>query len=263
MSAVPVQKSEAEIMGFDDRKFQLPYKTAGTRYSKAQRTLMERGGRERRFQPMVCTGFNFVEQLFVTPTTYGHIDVDPAYQRGQTGMVTKIELALRAGGTMPGLPTLARRPWSKEDKQKLYIVDGHQRISAAMRVGLSFMALVFESESLDAEKTAFVVLQDRKGLSPSLIVKDWTGPCRAVLETAFSGPLKQCVSFAGTRGKVQASVFAKGLAAAFCGGTQPGSAGGSIHGYLNRLDYYVGREPKGPPRSGARRSDAWCSPTSW
>lgn len=123
----------------------------------------------------MCTGFRFVEQVEITPSNYGMLDVDAGYQRGQTNLVQAIEAALRQGGSMPGAPILCRRPWSPKDANRLYIVDGFQRVAAAQRAGVSFLALVYESDSIDSEKKAFVILNDKRALEPGLIVKDWTG----------------------------------------------------------------------------------------
>jgi hypothetical protein len=181
----------------------------------------------------------------VTPATFGKLDVDPAYQRGETSMVSDIINALQAGGLVLDPVTLRKRPWAK-DREQLWVVDGHQRVCAFQELNVPFQAMVHESESLDAEKKFFLALNSRKAVGADVIAKSWTGPCARLLMAASQNPahtLYERVSYAQgfNESRLGAMVVVRGAWTATSG--MPGT-GGSAQRLLSRLDVAIGPPEK-------------------
>jgi hypothetical protein len=167
---------------------------------------------------------------------FKHLDVDPAYQRGETGMVGQIINAIQAGGKVLDPVTLCRRTkWGNHSK--LWIVDGYQRACAFQQMGMSFQAMVHESENLESEKNFFLALNARKGISADVIVKSWTGPSGKLIgdvAKSYSHPLNERVHFSqGTNpNRLSASLLSRGALTAAIGVDPVGP----IQEALSRLD---------------------------
>lgn len=186
--------------------------------------------------PLIVTGISNGMLRNITPDRFHQLDVDPNYQRGETSMVDEIVRALQAGGTVLDPVTLCRRPWDgKQDK--LWIVDGHQRVCAFQQLGMPFMAVVHDSQSLDAEKKFFLALNSRRAISADVIVRSWTGPSASKLlkaEHDQSHPLfgRVKTSQGSSTARIGATMLARGMLAA-CTGLDPV---GSAQRVLGRLD---------------------------
>lgn len=124
--------------------------------------------------PLVVRGIGPGKLVTIGVTQFAKIDVDPSYQRGKTAMVPELVRVLQAGGVVRDPVTLCKRPWSA-DPERLWIVDGWQRVCAHQQVGVAFSAMVHESESLTSEKAFFLSLNNRKALSADLVLKSWEG----------------------------------------------------------------------------------------
>lgn len=153
--------------------------------------VREANAAKRRSIVLTVTGISRGKLIHVEPAEFGKIDVDPRYQRGETNMVNTIIAAIQAGGLVLDPPTLCRRTcWGNDgrDKDKMWIVDGHQRVSAFQHLSMGFDAIVHESESLDAERQYFIALNSRRAVSTNLIVKSWAGPSGKLLVEANANP---------------------------------------------------------------------------
>lgn len=146
--------------------------------NEAQRARVES---VRKWKPVIVSGCSFKERRLITPQSYNILDVDPAYQRGQTNEVSGIVAALQAGGTIPDTPDLALRAWGPQDG-KLWIMDGLQRICALQQLNMSFYVNVHLTESLQSERSFFLAMNSRKALNSNTKVKAYNGPVAALLK---------------------------------------------------------------------------------
>jgi hypothetical protein len=137
--------------------------------------------------PLIVRGISPGRLVTITPSRFGKLDVDPAYQRGETAMVGEIVRVVQAGGQVLDPVTICTRPWS-DDPSTLWVVDGHQRVCAFQQLSIPFQAMIHESESLDAEKLFFVSLNTRKAVSADLILKSWTGASGTLIRAANENP---------------------------------------------------------------------------
>lgn len=187
--------------------------------------------------PVVITGISPGKLVTVEPAMFQRLDVDPAYQRGETKMVNEIVRALQAGGKILDPVTLCRRLWD-DDRHTLWIVDGYQRVCAHQQLGQPFQAMVHDSESLEAEKNFFLALNNRRAIGADLIIKAWTGDSGHLIaraNTDESHPLCGRIHFAMGKNtsRLSASILAKGALAAATGTAH----GSSATGTLTRLDH--------------------------
>lgn len=175
----------------------------------------------RQWKPIVVTGVSFKERRLITPQSYGALDVDPAYQRGETTEIPGIVAALQAGGIIPDTPDLAERSWGPRDG-KLWVMDGQQRICALQQLNMSFYANIHISESLEAERMFFIAMNARQKLSSDTIVKAYNGPVASLLkclnERGDSG-LGGRIDFDGNGGKrLSAATMVGGIERMLSGG---------------------------------------------
>lgn len=188
----------------------------------------------------------------IRPDDFGHLDVDPAYQRGETTEVNEIIAALQSGGAVLDPVTLCQRTAWGKDKAKMWVVDGHQRVCAFQQLSMPFTAMIHESASLDAEKNFFLALNARRTVGSDVIVKSWTGPGGRIIQEAAahaSHPLYERINFSqgSNEARIGATVLARG---ALCAATGLHS-GGSTQQVLSRLDVALG------PVEKRRRAEAY------
>jgi hypothetical protein len=137
-------------------------------------------------KPVIVTGISPGEFITVTPSMFSRLDVDASYQRGETGMVNSIIRTLQSGGKVLDPVTLCERRGDKDDK--LWIVDGHQRVCAFQHMKMPFTAMLHKSDDVDSEKTFFVALNAKRSLNANVIVKAWTGPVGEMIRRANENP---------------------------------------------------------------------------
>lgn len=186
--------------------------------------------------PIVVQGISRGTLTTIEPPDFAKLDIDASYQRGETQMVGEIVRALQSGGQIFDPVTLCRRPWDG-NKNKLWIIDGHQRVCAAQELRVPIPAIVHESSSLDSEKVFFLALNARRGVSADNIVKSWTGPAGDLVARANTDPdhpLFGRIHFqqGQNKGKVSASTAARGALTAATGSVRSGT----ILRILARLD---------------------------
>lgn len=185
---------------------------------------------------LTVSGISPGKLVTVTPAQFGKLDVDPAYQRGETTMVDEIINVVQAGGAILDPVTICKRT-SWHDKETLWVVDGHQRVCAFQQLQQSFQAMVHESESLDSEKKFFLALNMRKAVGSDVIVKSWTGPSGRMIVAAHEStthPLCGRVNFAQgfNESRLGATVIVRGAFTAATGL----AATGSTQKILSRFD---------------------------
>lgn len=189
----------------------------------------------RRWHPVIVTGISPKDRRLITPASYPLLDVDPAYQRGETNSIAGIVAALQAGGSIPDMPDLAERAWGPRDG-KLWVMDGQQRICALQQLNQSFYANIHVSESLDAERKFFLAMNFRRALNANTIVKAYNGPVTGLLkalneraETGITGRIE----FDKSGGdKLSASVMVFGIERLLSGSR----AAGKVDKILSRTD---------------------------
>lgn len=179
--------------------------------SEQQRIRVESA---RTWKPVVVTGVSFKERRLITPQNYNLLDVDPAYQRGETSEVPGIVSALQAGGIIPDSPDLAERAWGPRDG-KLWVMDGQQRICALQQLNMSFYANVHVSESIAGERAFFLAMNARMALNSNVKVKAYNGPVAALLKSLnadTSSPLCGRIEFDKSGGDhLSAAVMVSGI----------------------------------------------------
>ena len=153
-------------------------------------------------KPVIVTGIGKGELVTITPSMFSKLDVDPAYQRGETSMINNIVRALQAGGQIHDPVTLCVR----NGGDKLWVVDGHQRVCAFQQLKMPFVAMLHKSASPESEHSFFIALNSKRGLSANVIVKAWTGPIGGIMRKAnesLEHPMYDRINFsqaaAGTR----------------------------------------------------------------
>lgn len=185
-------------------------------------------------KPLTCTGIGQGELVMVTPDMYGQLDVDPAYQRGETSMVGEIVRALQAGGKSLDPVTLC---WRKDNPRKWWIVDGWQRSCAHMQLRLPIQAMLHPSEGVASEAEFFAILNNRRAVQANVIVKGWSGPSAALLRDVNADPrhpLYQRINF--TQGSNESRIAASTLMRAMLAAVGVSKSPGRIHALLSRLD---------------------------
>ena len=196
-------------------------------------------------KPLVVEGIGPGKLMRIAKGMFGKLDVDPGYQRGRvTPWINKLIQVLQAGGEIPDPVTLCVRPWD-EDPQKLWIIDGWQRVCAFQSMGRDFNAIVHESESQHAERSLFLALNSKYSMSANSIVHAWDGPAGLIINKADSDPMHPLfnrVHFgqSGRRGKCDASTLCKGICTAVTGVR----ISGDIYQFLRRLDAELNRSSK-------------------
>lgn len=191
---------------------------------------------------VVVTGIGPGKFTLITTDMFSRLDVDPSYQRGRiTHHVNSIISVLQSGGEVLDPVTLCKRPWSSEP-DKLWIVDGFQRVCAFQATKKSFHAMVHESDSLQSERDLFLALNDKVRVSSNAIVHAWNGPINDILTRANADknhPLYGRIAFTQGRsaaGQVDASTLAKSIWVLISSGTV---GGGEIQGKLRSIDHYL------------------------
>lgn len=175
--------------------------------------------------PLVLKGIGPGKRTTLGPASHKRVDFDLRYQRGEIKpWVNEIVAALNAGGLVLDPITIVRRTWHEpgEDTSKLYwIIDGLQRFTALESLGRDIDAIVHESESLDAERAFFLVMNARRNVNTNKIVRAWPGEgakmLSAINETAGHS-LCGRIEFAYTGGdRIGAAVLVKATITASSG----------------------------------------------
>lgn len=181
------------------------------------------GERLRVRKPVVLTGIGPAKRVLIEPKSFHLLDVDLRYQRDRINIeVGDLVEAIRQGGLVPDPITVCMRTFKENGKisPKYWIIDGQQRAWAYLMLDRAFWADVHSSDSLDAEREFFIVMNQRVGISARQMVESWSGPSAVLLRkvAATSGhPLAGRVSFRQTGGPMAASSLIRGMHAAMCG----------------------------------------------
>jgi hypothetical protein len=185
------------------------------------------------FKPVVVTGIGPGKLVTVKASEFGRLDVDPAYQRGRTNMVNQIVRAIQAGGAVLDPVTLCMRP----DSDRLWIIDGYQRVCAFQQTKTPFQAMLHESDSGEAEHEFFIAMNSKRAVSANVIVKAWTGPSGTLLRKSnesMEHPLYERINFtqSNSDSKFSASTLVTGLKSV----VGADRTGGRVEVHLSRLD---------------------------
>jgi len=163
------------------------------------------------------------------------LDIDPSYQRGKTTEVAHLIRALQAGGAVLDPVTLCRRKWGDAPAEKLWIIDGHQRVLAFRALAKTFIAMVHDSASLEAEKGFFAAMNTRRNLTGDVVVKAWDGESSSLISrTQNEGhPLNGHVAFdKRARDQMSAAALVRGSLTA----AEGLMSNGGVQIVLRRLD---------------------------
>ena len=185
------------------------------------------------FRPVVVDGVSDGELITVTLSMFSSLDIDPAYQRGETTMVGQIIRAVQAGGKVLDPVTLCQRKGS----DKLWIVDGHQRVCAFQQLRIPFKAMLHKSVSPDAEHHFFIALNAKRGLNANVIVKAWTGPSGVMMRKAnesLEHPLYGRLNF--SQGANESRISATSLARGVMCVVGHGKNSGRVDMIMSRID---------------------------
>lgn len=185
-------------------------------------------------KPVIVEGIGEGKLITVHPSQFKLLDVDPAYQRGATTMVTQIYRALQAGGKVIDPVTLCKR---KGTGDRMWIVDGHQRVCAYQQAAMPFQAMLHESDDVESEKSLFIALNSKRALSANVIVKAWTGPVGNMLRKAnesMEHPLYGRINF--TQSASDSKIAASSLVRSVLCVIGVDKSGGRVEQNLSRID---------------------------
>lgn len=127
---------------------------------------------------------------------FDKLGIDRRYQREDVKPhVGRIIASLRAGGSIPDPITVAKRTFKERDERfpsPLYwIVDGQQRMWAALETNTRLEAICYEVASLDEERMLFILLNTRAAVHANLYVNAHSGPAANLLRAAASVPFAE------------------------------------------------------------------------
>jgi hypothetical protein len=192
----------------------------------------------------------------IKPNQYGRLHVDVAtdeeigeqrgYQRRpQWPVIYGIRDALRKGSQMPPI-AVAIRQWGPEKEREFWwVVDGQQRMWAAVDLNAPIPAYFYKTKSLDQERDLFTVLNSQQvPHANNLILSSSTQTARMLRAmsnghegTTLSG--RVVFAYSGSHEKISAATLVR--AAATCLGV----ARGKMPRMLGALDF---RLPKDKPQ---------------
>jgi hypothetical protein len=222
--------------------------TVARRATRASSPMVaEKADSTRRRTPVLVKGVGAGKQTTITPDKFHLVDVDRRYQRDRiSDEVLDLVYVLQKGGSIPDPVTLARRTFSEPgiDPRKLWIVDGQQRFMAHLELGRAMQAIVYEVESLEAEKTFFLAMNSRVQVSSNSIVHSWPGPVAAQLRTANETPghpMHDRVQFARGGDKIAAGIIIRSLDALLSSSVN--ARGSSMQARLSHADLSMRTTP--------------------
>ena len=206
--------------------------------------IQAQADKARKHSILAVKGISRGKLMRIEPEEFNRLDVDPTYQRGETNFVSSIVTAIQRGGAVLDPVTLCKRT-SWGNREKLWVVDGHQRVCAFQQTSTGFDALVHESESLEAERIFFLALNSRRGMSANLIVKSWPGHSGKLLVLANASaehPLYERINLeqGNNRSRIGAMVVVRSTFTAATGLEGHGTA----NMCLSRLDVALGVDAK-------------------
>lgn len=211
--------------------------TAGRSTRSVKRTesrAVERASEFRAgYKPVAVTGISEGRLVTIQPEMFSRLDVDPAYQRGETMMVLQIVRAIQAGGVILDPVTLCKRKGS----DTLWIIDGHQRVCAFQQLGKPFNAMLHESESAESEHLFFLAMNSKRAINANVIVKAWTGPSGTVMRKAnesLAHPLYNRLNFSQSNSESKLSASSVANAMRYVVGV--GASAGRMEVVLSRID---------------------------
>lgn len=170
--------------------------------------VREQHERSAKYAPLVVNGISDGKFTRIEPGgQMDKLDIDPTYQRGETNMIGVIVRAVQLGGAVLDPITVCKRPWDTLHPNKLWIVDGHQRVCALQQLKKSIPAMIHESVSVEAERQFFLALNAKRTQSANVIVHAWAGLSGEMLRNAnvdMSHPLcgRLCFTQGGARGRL-------------------------------------------------------------
>lgn len=215
----------------------------------------ERMKRNRLTRATVVTGIEAVgKRTTITPGMFDKIDVDRRYQRDRIGpKVNELIEVIQSGGVIPDPITLCKRRWSEDGQvrasDKLWLIDGQQRFFAAMETETTIEALIYESDSLEAERNFFLAMNNSRIVNANVTVKAWPGPITILLKAVESNPdhpLYGRVEWSRTGGEhIGAAVLVRGLVAVTTGVFY----GGDIQKMLSRADTAIQKDSAAKARA--------------
>ena len=127
----------------------------------------------------------------VKTSEYHLLEVDMRYQRDiQPEEVADLIQVLKKGGSIADPITLAQRRWTDDYSKpgKYYIADGQQRALAYMECEKEIPAMIYQTDSLEQERTLFVVMNTKISVHPNAIVQSYAGHLAQCLREVNADP---------------------------------------------------------------------------
>lgn len=221
--------------------------------TKATSTAVARAASAARLRTtIVCQGIGEGELITIGKDKFNLLDVDQRYQRDRIGMrVNDLIEAISKGGMIPDPVTLVKRTFREPgiDQNKLWVIDGQQRVMAFLELNMPFKAMLHTANSIENEANFFLAMNNRTIVNSNVIVHTWPGHAGKVIRSAAQDvdhPLYGKIDFKGRKGAFRAAVLAAAVANA-CGVGDKGS----IQDILSRIDGGVERDSHNVGRSKA------------
>jgi hypothetical protein len=206
----------------------------------------------RKRSSIVCGGISEGKLVTISVEQHKLLDVDRTYQRDRIGLrVNDLIDAIQNGGMIPDPVTLVKRKYAQMgvDQNKLWIIDGQQRVYAFIDLAKPFKAMLHEANSLEDEANFFLAMNNRTIVSSNVIVGSWPGHSGKTIRSAATDPahaLYGKIDFKGVKGGYRASVLSGAMANAVGAADK-----GSQQDILARIDHAVTSDSHNIARSKA------------
>lgn len=192
---------------------------------------------------LISVGITNPKLITIEPKDFDRLEVPP-YQRGiQPDEVNELLRAIKAGGMVADPITLSRRLWvtQKPESEKLWIVDGQQRVLAHMEANVPIKAIVYDCNSPEAERNLFVIMNTQRVVSPNNIINAASSKTAQLLRNVNENPDHPCyrriiMTTAGNNASrnMGAAIILRGLAQAL--GVGAFGRAGTAQKLLPRID---------------------------
>jgi hypothetical protein len=192
-------------------------------------------------QVVIVEGITAPESLSIMPSEFHRLHLDDRYQRQpREHLINDLITVLKNGGEIYSPITVCQR-LGEEDR--LYVVDGQQRMWAHMRCSIPIPARVHKSTGWQAEAMLFQVLNTTDAMSANARIKSYQGRAAAKLRTLSEipgQPYYNQIDFAQGGFRPFGALI---LLRAMLGGACGAKGTGSVLQILPRLDLVLENDP--------------------